>query len=967
MICFLFASGLARAETTGQVLSAQLVPADLPVCAYSRLDSRGGQVFAECLRIAAQAHDAPWPESPDDLSWQKLESEYLNRGFIRDRYWLVARFRYTGEVPQSTYLEVGYGLLDDLVYTLREGNQVIAKGRFGDRQPFSERLVQYPNFAIPLQVRPGAEYTVLMTVKTTSSMQVPLILWGSDQFVGAKYTESMIMGLLIGMILIMVAYNTFLYFALRDIAYLYFAICLLGYAAVEGILSATAFAYLWPDSLFWNDRALVFSANLALGALGLFSIRFLALEEAAPRFARWLKLEVVLCSIFLLAAFLLPYRVMIVITAINVVLVPVTAYVASLMLYSTRDKAASFFVLAFTSFVVSATIFVLSKFGWLPRSFFTEHTIHFGAVSVVALLSFALADRVNRERSDKEIAQQNSIVSLDKYRLLYENALEGMFRINLAGELLSANPAFVRLMGAIDERALMAQATSLINRVPAEDSARRNLYREMKRQGHVFGYEARCRRLDGSEFWAAIFARILSDNESGETVIEGSLVDVTDRKRSEERLNYLATHDSLTGLINRSEMENRLKRALAQSREGRTQHAFVFIDLDQFKVVNDTCGHRAGDNLLKQLSAVFKRHLRSRDALARLGGDEFGILLEHCDLSQAQVIAESIRQDVSEFRFNWNNKVFRVGTSIGVVAIRPDFESIDQITSMADIACYAAKEQGRDRVIVHRENQDELSQRRTEMELVSTVKEAARDGLFELYFQKILPCRESVRQEGDRIEILLRLRQDGVIVPPGRFLPVAERYNFIAEIDCWVVENTLKWLRESPERMAGIQQVNINLSGQTIGNRSAAKRIVTMLDKAPLPTVRLCFEITEHSAIANLQDTAQFIKGLRGKGVHFSLDDFGSGFSSYNHLKHLPVSSLKVDGAFVRDIATDRFDLAMVKSIAEIAHAMGLSVVAEFVEDQSTLDALTKLDVDHVQGYYLHRPEPLTQYTPSRL
>ncbi len=891
--------------------------------------------------------------------WVALDQPYLNQGFQQDVYWLRATLRNSGAATVRGLLDIGYGLLDDIRLTVIDlGSGARSDFVVGDKQEYSRRPVDYPNFAFPLVFEPETDYRLVLRIETSSSMQVPLVLWDTVHFAEVRYREAIFFGLLIGMILIMACYNLFLFIALKDRSYVYFAACLTGYVLVEMILSSVSYAYLWPTQVDWNDKALVISANLALAGLARFSVNFLNLRENLGSFRILLDLETALCLLLAAMAFVFPYQIMIMVTAVNVVAVSLTGYLAGLYLSRRSFVMARYYSLAFTFFVISALVFVLNKFGLLPRNFFTEYSIHAGAVSVVALLSFALADRVNREKLAKESAQQSAIESLEKYRLLYENSLEGMFRLDLDGRILAVNPSFARTMGVESEDQLLAHTRNLRNLVPADEQTRLAIAQDLEQNGHVFGYEALCRRINGEEFWAALFGRVLRDPETRELIIEGSLVDITAKKESEERLQFLARHDPLTHLLNRSEMERRLTRALQQAHEGKARHVFLFLDLDQFKVVNDTCGHQAGDELLRQLAALFQRHLRSRDALARLGGDEFGILFEHCLIDDAVEIAEALRREVTEYRFCWNDKVFRVGASIGVVPITADNKSMDEILSLADIACYAAKDGGRNQVVVHNESRRDLSRRQTDMELVTIIKEAIQNDALCLYFQRIFPSADEGRG-GERLEILVRLMHRGDCLLPGSFLPAAERYNIIAALDCWVVETSLQWLERHPERLAALAQVNINLSGQTISNSEAMTRILAALERFGLPPERLCFEITEHAAITNMTETAHFVKTLRSRGVKFSLDDFGSGFSSYSHLKHLPVTSLKIDGSFVRDITSDPFDLAMVKSITEIAHTMGLSVVAEFVEDQAILDILRELGIDYVQGYHLHKPEAL--------
>jgi len=428
-----------------------------------------------------------------------------------------------------------------------------------------------------------------------------------------------------------------------------------------------------------------------------------------------------------------------------------------------------------------------------------------------------------------------------------------------------------------------------------------------------------------------------------------------------EDLEYQASHDALTALVNRQEFERRLQRVLETARAEQVEHALCYLDLDQFKVINDTCGHVAGDELLAQIGMVLRGQVRERDTLARLGGDEFGVLMEHCSLAQAERVAKALREVIAGFRFLWEGRSFDVGVSVGLVSITEVSESIADILSAADRACYAAKDEGRNRVHVYREGDAELARRHGEMQWATRIPQALDEHRFHLVFQPIVPLDSGV-SEGEHHEVLIRMEdEEGHIVLPGAFLPAAERYNLSVKIDRWVTGKALEWLEGDSKRLGNLFLCTINLSGLSLGDEEFLKSIIRQFDRTNIPPEKICFEITETAAIANLFNATRFMKALKELGCRFSLDDFGSGLSSFAYLKNLPVDFLKIDGVFVKDIVDDPIDLAMVKSINEVGHAMGKRTIAEHVENEAILETLKlpEIRVDYVQGYGIARPQPI--------
>ncbi|HWV15123.1 MAG TPA: EAL domain-containing protein [Cellvibrio sp.] len=436
--------------------------------------------------------------------------------------------------------------------------------------------------------------------------------------------------------------------------------------------------------------------------------------------------------------------------------------------------------------------------------------------------------------------------------------------------------------------------------------------------------------------------------------------DVSMQRRHSNEMNYRATHDALTGLINRAEFEAQLQAMLENAQREHSENALMYIDLDQFKVVNDACGHSLGDQLLIQVTALIQRCVRSQDLVARIGGDEFAVLLHQCDVNHALRVGQNICDAMDEFRFQHDGRRFRVGTSIGLVPVDDRWPSISEVLQAADTCCYAAKDAGRNRVHIWFDADHQIQARQGEMQWVSRIEHALDENRFELYGQRISAIRDS--GSGLHCEILLRMKDaDGSIIPPGAFLPAAERFHMAPRIDRWVLRNVFEWMKSVKNTADEIEMIAINLSGQSIGDKTFHRYLVEIIARAEFDVSKLCFEITETAAITNLGDAKLLIDDIRRLGVKVALDDFGAGASSFGYLKTLPVDFLKIDGQFVTDLLEDALDFAAVRCFQDVALVVGVKTIAEFVEREDVLATLKTLGVDYAQGYLIHRPEPLLE------
>ncbi len=573
-------------------------------------------------------------------------------------------------------------------------------------------------------------------------------------------------------------------------------------------------------------------------------------------------------------------------------------------------------------------------------------------VLMVTLISIFVIYHIKR-------GQQKLEDNEEKYRLAMMASQDGLWDFDISKNSVYYSPGWIDI---INEDNVPYSFATWEERIHPEDKSRvvKSLQKNLTGQYTLWKEEHRLQRKDGSWVWVLGRGQVVARDQQGNPLrMVGTMTDISDRKKAEVQLSHQASHDALTGLINRTEFELRAKRMLSTYAHDQQEHALCFMDLDQFKVVNDTCGHTAGDELLRQVAKLILGKVRKRDTLARLGGDEFGVLMEHCTLEQAQRVTNSLLKGISDFQFTWEGHAFRIGVSIGMVDVTSAAQDYTELMKQADAACYMAKDLGRNRIHLYRPEDIEIAQRQGEMLWVTRINDALGENRFCLYAQPILSLDGSSNRH---YELLLRMvGEEGEIILPGAFLVSAERYNLVDLLDAWVIKNACKLLSSHEGFVKQINFISINLSGPSLTKSGFLDYILAQLKESGIEANKICFEVTETVAISNLSIASTFISTLKEKGCLFALDDFGSGLSSYGYLKNLPVDFLKIDGMFVKDIVDDEIDYAMVKSINDIGHVMGLKTIAEFVENDEILDRLRDIGVDYAQGYGLGKPLPFDE------
>ena len=575
---------------------------------------------------------------------------------------------------------------------------------------------------------------------------------------------------------------------------------------------------------------------------------------------------------------------------------------------------------------------------------------------VIETLQKELDERTNQLQQEKELAQ-----------VTLQSIGDGVITTDVRGNIVNFNPMAEHLTGwKIDEvkGIFVSDVFNIINeytREPVENPIEKAL-----QENKVFGLANHTILIarNGTEYAIEDSAAPIR-NRQGQTI--GAVIvfrNVTESRNLANQLSWQANHDALTGLYNRREFEKKLLEAIYSAKKEKHQHAFCYLDLDRFKIINDTCGHIAGDELLRQVTQLLTQQIRSSDSLARLGGDEFGFLLNQCPLEIGIKIANNLRQSIEDFRFTWQGHTFAIGVSIGLVEINCNTEDLSNLLNAADVACYTAKTNGRNCIHIYQDNDIELSKNLGERQWIVSLNQALEEDRFCLYSQKIA----SIKEEGNcnYYEILLRLcDEQGKLISPETFIPAAERYNIMPSIDRWVISHFLAnyelyyQQNRNPEITESKSLFSINLSGTSINSKQFRIFLKEQFTRFPIYLSTVCFEITETAAISNLTTAAKFIQELRQLGCSIALDDFGSGMSSLTYLKNLSVDYLKIDGSFVKNIVQDQVNRVTVEYFNHIAKIMNIKTVAEFVEDEATLKQLQGIGVDYAQGYGISQPRPL--------
>lgn len=860
---------------------------------------------------------------------------------------------------QRYFLSIGNPHLDVVdVYVLDERNRILSSYRMGATRNNSARPYPHRLFVVPLDIPLDQPLNLYFRVLDDGPLVFSLQLYSTAELVAQEQRSIGVISFLSGALAIMAVYFLVTYTLLRSPVRFWFSVASAGYLMlflnIQGLISQLS-----------GISAYISHISTCLFGLLLFTltkVTFTILEKV-PAYYRYFLYTIALITVastFMLTS----YQQILVVAVAGMTSVLVVAVLS--LFYRDKDKTMANRIFALGIVLITLTGVVHVSLYLQGIEFSQQLSLALSTVIILGIVIVAVAIAAHEKALSfrQQATLHNTIGELQLYLDLFRDSAEGRYLSTPKGKLLKVNHAMCALFGYDNEETMLAGIDTTA-KFYADPQDRELLLGELQRDTNVLGKEIRGLRKDGSEFWFSISAQRKENNKSAEKFIYGSIFDISQRKRSDISLEYIATHDVLTGIYNRQEFENRLRNALHLAQQQQTELTLLYVDIDQFKVVNDTCGHKAGDLLLKQLADMLSKIVAQQGTLARLGGDEFGILLQGDDAQKTYMLANKLLTGVQEFRFTWEKQIFTLCVSIGQVSWQPQISNYEQLLSMADSACYMAKERGRNQIHTYSAEDQHMLRYESELAWLAQIQLALQNDTFELYFQKYLPMTKV--ENGHHYEILLRMRDDNnEVILPSLFLPAAERYNLSPRIDRWVIESYFQWLVNNPLHLKALFRCNINLSGHSLGDKDLKLFILNAFEKYAVPYDKICFEITESMAILKMDETLEFINTFRQLGCKFALDDFGSGFSSYNYLKNLPVDQVKIDGNFVKDILIDPVDLAMVKSIKDVANAMGIETIAEFVESKEIMVQLGKMGVDFAQGYGVDKPSTITILADSQ-
>ncbi|WP_409420071.1 EAL domain-containing protein [Pseudaeromonas sp. ZJS20] len=910
-------------------------------------------------RVGEPQQSWPW-EVAYRPGWRSVRGAGPVMGFDSRPYWFrIALANQSGE-EQLLMVDAGVPLLDKLDAFLIAKGRLMRVWKTGIQRGVGTKPYPSKVFTFPLSLQPGDEVQLYFRAEHQGFLTFPLSVTNLREHALKQSYDKLQMGVTGGVFILAGLYALLLYGFIRESRFLYYALFCFSLMASAWILKGYAGSYLLFPSWLSGTRSLLSCVGLLLLALVLSTLDMYRvwLTQRQRQLGHWV---VGLILIGAVLPWLLDFKQGLFVLFGLYSLVTLLALLLVFFFIGRAGWLQRLYSNAALGFLASCLLLFANHLGWWQQGWITDYLISAFSALAAALLVFALAYRTYQEKRGRLRAKRQVSEGLKRYFELYHNANEGLFTSTLEGQLMAANPAFCRLFGYADFQIMASSAGRKTQSLYAQPNERDDLLAQLfsnSQQG--VRKDVQMRRPDGTTFWARLSLRISHrEGKNRPFLIEGILVDITEGKEYQARLEFLTTHDEVTGLHNRRYLMGLLEALFVRRAQDPGTDYLCFIDIDHFNLINEGGGHLAGDEFLKLLAQQLGQKMTSRFALTRLSGDEFAILLENTYVDEAIRFAEQCRKLIQEQRFIWDSKIYSVTASLGLVPIQPGCHDASALMALADAACSTAKRQGRNRLHVYSDLSPEMRQYQNEVAWVSRINQALAENRFVLARQLIIPAHGG--GGGQKYEILLRLLgEQGELISPVTFLGAAERFGLMPAIDLWVLKNLMAWYQDHPDELAKLEQVSVNLSGESVGTPKMHRKLQQILEAARFPMNKLCFEITETQAIANIDATRAFITSFKALGCRFALDDFGSGFSSYGHLKDLPVDWLKIDGQFVEKMDQNPTDAAIVRSMAELARAVGVKTVAEYVANPAIEAQLTKMGVDYLQGYAIHRPTLLS-------
>lgn len=889
--------------------------------------------------------------------WTQNGDSTPSFGVSPSTFWVKFSLKNIDQRINDYILLCDYGALDQLEAYWVEPESLSIKNRVltGDHKAYDSRPVSHVTFAFPVRLAKSEVIDVYLKVRSNGNIVVPLSFTEKSVFYKKQKLVYMVYAIILAALLLTALNNFFIYFRTKELVFLVFSFFSLFMMLLGASQTRLTAEFLWPNSTAFGEFFLLASISGAGISHLWFSIIYLALQGI---YRKLFELQIFLSACILASTPLLGYSNSLIISLLSVMSISALSLFVGAILWFKGQKTAKLYTLAWSLLMVGVFVSASIRFGITPYYWFTEYLSIIGALFTTVALSMILGNRIQSEKEERIEAQQAGIIHLEKYQDLFENSVEGLFIMDNKFHFIAANPQFLRMFGYGGLESLRHSTNDNLQ-VLFEDGHQVEFIRSQMASNEVIvGYEVRLKNTLDESFMCSICVRLVRSKYTKGYNVEGSVIDISERKKTEQELLFLASHDPLTGIFNRRAFEDQLRSALDDAGKNNNTCSILYLDLDQFKVLNDTCGHTAGDILLRELTQVMDGVLAGRGVFARLGGDEFGVLFTNKNEQKVYAIAMEFLTLIKNYRFTYNDRIFNSGVSIGLVHVTDSGSSIEDIMSIVDAACYVAKDAGGSKIHVYSAESVELKKRRTQMDLVISINNALENNLFELYCQAIAYSDDTDNKLG--YEVLVRMRDEhGSLVMPDAFIPAAEQFNLMGKVDKWVIENAFKYFSSHKDIFNDVEHYTLNLSGHSMTEESFSEFLMLCFRRYNIPHHKICFEITETAAVYNFSCLLDLMKDFQRLGCKFSLDDFGSGFSSYGYLKSLPVDYLKIDGSFIVNIDVDRVDYAMVKSINEVASALDMKTIAEFVETDSIIKKLEEIGVNYLQGYGVEKPKKM--------
>ena len=885
-----------------------------------------------------------------DLKTWQSKSEFTN---IPKDSVLWVRFNIVNNANTNKMLTLiaGNVFVDQVdVFLLDEQARIIQSARSLDEHSGSANLSR-KGFKMDLVSRAESILTVYIRIQDDGKTILPLELWQNDAYYEETGIRLILLGAMSGGLSLLATYFLLTYILRNAPARFWF--CLFATGAMTTMLSSQGIFL----SIFFIPSLTAELTSLSMVVTLFASIKITRIVFA-PIPLWWTRIHYFMLGLPLVGIFLLSdlYQLLALMAFSILFFISMLAATAIYRHGIDLRSAAIYFV----GWSCLGMVGALELIGFINNEGYLSYTLvyPFGLTCLgVMLVGVAIISREQSVQARRLFSQREQIQQLQQYNDLFQHAAEGLYTALPNGDLIQVNPAISSLFGYTNSAAFLATNRNIADFLANEKDADL-LLGELSIQQTVLGKEIKGKRNDGSEFWFSISCQLKKVN--GEKLHFGSLFDITERRLHQINLQYLNTHDQLTGLFNRRHFLHVMNERIG-SAQANKKFALIFLDVDQFKVINDTCGHSAGDIFIKELSHELFDVVSDKYPFARLSADQFGLIVDFENSIELRKLANALLEKVRKFEFKWDRHIFNQSVSIGIAPCDDSIPSGEELLSYADTACLIAKEGGRDKIHIYSPEMGMHSNYKRDLFWVNEVNIAIKEENFELYYQHYRPLNQS--DTAQYYEILVRLRtKDNDLVTPEFFMPSAEKALISNKIDKQVVETYFKWLQANLNHLDNLGKANINLSGLCLSDDDFQYFLLNAFEKYAIPYHKICFEITETMAIIRMNDAVEFMNKFKRLGCTFALDDFGSGFSSYSYLKDLPVDFVKIDGHFIRDILHDPIDLAMVTSIKDVAEAMNIKTVAEFVETPEIMVQIGKMGVDFAQGYCIAKPEPLSSY-----